>query len=1219
MLRPHEDNFSCSCLPICSSLQRLFRRKQTNNFIVRKSKEMSKNELAQQRSPAASSSALPEDVDLASQGAARAATSKVNMLKPQPPAPKPPLYEAKELVSGVVFMDDAVPVYQFLRDFYFNNEVHNPANPTLLNGDNAAQITTTQELTRDATARALLARCPEKLEEFDLLVRNAQIRQQLLVHDESPTSEGVEVGVFHAEEEVVLATAAKTTTCSTSGQNVFSPEGTSAAAVGARRNGAPAPDHVVRTTVAQFIENGTTSTAGAIEEEADDDERIQQRTASGVEVVTNKLAGAINAEGHDEDDSKQAEVVSFFPTVSSTITHDTTAEQAPPAPCRSSSSSSSESEAGPVTVETFLHSPSKRKKGKRNKCRITSGVHQHDEDGTDTGTPHLTVSTSKPNKLASKELEYDLVVSKGTLRICDDAICNLILQTAMISTAEETNEGAGAHGETMTREQEEGKENDGGSDANNNNPRVTVSAPRHPVVPRGARLTLAMKDAEVLIVSSSLLIITFSSSTFVPPVVAPAPGAGSDETDSASDGEDGAQERRPQREQESEVQAAPQQEPLFLNLPRILYGLFLHQPGLLSMDELTKVLRNNCNCCVLEPRYDNSSAELFSYWTRFSAFHLGSAIRTGAQVVAKGIQFVGEKAREKDWVKSYEQVEKEKMERIRNQRNLSQSSSHLVQPNSGNVAATRLPPGAIFEKNHQLLSFTSTAATSTNKPQSETLARNASGPCRSQTVDVLSVAAPGNNGRHEVVQLPAGSIASRGEDAAPAAVPGAYAATTGEMLHVDLVRQDEDGASLSRQNSSIDLADFKEKLRYTRDTSHWLTDKSKTALNALAQKARTVIANYSEQAQNVGVESTELQPSFAAGSSGVSASSAGSASSAMSGRYDVVRGLDQVIKDTGTSLETTVSAARRSVDGMLVANEVDHGDCSFLEVQQFIQGHQTPKILDGTACTGADHVSTTSTSSTSLPSRIYALSGDATSPAEVVAEATTAAPSRRGGTDSRASVSSLQRGSSSTTLSTSTNDPPSSSTYDSTSSNLFVHSDSCTQVLTSTTSVATSVLTSTSGHQHASSAAGRDGQGAASSFSSSCVDTFDAPGGTNLSRTTPASHDVVAPPSQLPSSSTASTVVQTYMHEDDLKQAAKTVGLSSVLAGVEIVSAMYDATSEILSSTANVTADLVGHRYGEDAHQIAKDSVQIAQNVLHLKEQFSGKAVVSQVAKETLT
>ncbi len=1180
---------------------------------------MSRNELAQQRSPAASSSALPENVDLAPpQPATRTATSNVNMLKPQPPAPKPPLYEAKELVSGVVFMDDAVPVYQFLRDFYFNNEVHNPANPTLLNGDNAAQITTTQELTRDATARALLARCPEKLEEFDLLVKNAQIRQQLLVHDESPTSEGLEVGVFHPEEEVVLATAAKTTS-STSGQiNVFSPEGrTSMAAVGARRNGAPAPDHVVRTTVAQFIQNGTTSTAGEIEEEGDDDERIQQRTAAGV--VTNKLAGAINADDHDEDDSKQAAVVGFFPTVSSTMTYDTTAEQAPPAPCRSSSSSSSESEAGPVTVETFLHSPSKRKKGKRKNCRITAGGHdRHDEDGTDTDTPHLTVSTSQPkNKLASKELEYDLVVSKGTLRICDDAICNLILQTA-ISTAEETNEGTGAHGETMTREQEEGKENDGGSDANNNNPRVTVSAPRHPVVPRGARLTLAMKDAEVLIVSSSLLIITFSSSTFVPPVVAPASGAVSDETDSASDGEDGAQvERRPQREQESEVQVAPQQEPLFLNLPRILYGLFLHQPGLLSMDELTKVLRNNCNCCVLEPRYDNSSAELFSYWTRFSAFHLGSAIRTGAQVVAKGIQFMGEKAREKDWVKSYEQVEKEKMERIRNQRNLSQSSSHLVQSNSDNAAATRPPrPGAIFEKNHQPLSFTSTAATSTNKPQSEILARkNASGPCRSQTVDVLATLPSGSDGRHELVQLPAGSIASRGEDAAPAALPGACAATTGHMLPVDLHPHDEDGASLSRQNSSIDLADFKEKLRYTRDTSHWLTDKSKTALNALAQKARTVIANYSEQAQNVGVESSELQPSFPAGSSGVSASSAGSASSAMSGRYDVVRGLDQVIKDKGTSLETTVSAARRSVDGMLVANEVDHGEGSSLEVQQFIQGHQTPKILDGTACTTADHVSTTSTSSTSLPSRIYALSGDATSPAEVVAEETTAAPSRRGGTDSSVSVSSLQRGSGSN-LSTSTNDPPSSSTYDSTSSNLFVHSDSC-QVLTSTTSVATTVLTSTSGHQPASSAAGRDGQGAASSFSSSCVDTFDA-GGTNLSRTTTASHDTLAPP-QLPSASTASTVVQTYMHEDDLKQAAKTVGLSSVLAGVEIVSAMYDATSEILSSTANVTADLVGHRYGEDAHQIAKDSVQIAQNVLHLKEQFSGKAVVSQVAKETLT
>ncbi|CAD7941677.1 unnamed protein product [Amoebophrya sp. A25] len=81
---------------------------------------------------------------------------------------------------------------------------------------------------------------------------------------------------------------------------------------------------------------------------------------------------------------------------------------------------------------------------------------------------------------------------------------------------------------------------------------------------------------------------------------------------------------------------------------------------------------------------------------------------------------------------------------------------------------------------------------------------------------------------------------------------------------------------------------------------------------------------------------------------------------------------------------------------------------------------------------------------------------------------------------------------------------------------------------------------------------------------------------------------------------------------------AKTLGLSSLMAGVEIFSAIYDATGEIVSSAAHVTAEVVGHRYGEDAKAVAQDGVRIAQNVIEIKEQLTGKAVATQVAKESL-
>eukprot|EP00392_Amoebophrya_sp_AT5.2_P002036 g2041.t1 len=200
-------------------------------------------------------------------------------------------------------------------------------------------------------------------------------------------------------------------------------------------------------------------------------------------------------------------------------------------------------------------------------------------------------------------------------------------------------------------------------------------------MPSGAKLTVAMQNAEVLVVSSTMLIVTHSGSTCMglPPIDFDAyedeQGAGLQDLSPRSVARLRAEKIEEQHAAEqaheddyghstahldrmldpdSTIAATSKKAKSPSALPpRIMYGIILHDAGLLKLDALADILRTKCNCIVMEPRYENT-AELVGYWARTGAMGLSTVIRGGAKVIASGIKLGSGVAIQREWIPRYQ-------------------------------------------------------------------------------------------------------------------------------------------------------------------------------------------------------------------------------------------------------------------------------------------------------------------------------------------------------------------------------------------------------------------------------------------------------------------------------------------------------------------------------------------------------------------------------------
>lgn len=82
--------------------------------------------------------------------------------------------------------------------------------------------------------------------------------------------------------------------------------------------------------------------------------------------------------------------------------------------------------------------------------------------------------------------------------------------------------------------------------------------------------------------------------------------------------------------------------------------------------------------------------------------------------------------------------------------------------------------------------------------------------------------------------------------------------------------------------------------------------------------------------------------------------------------------------------------------------------------------------------------------------------------------------------------------------------------------------------------------------------------------------------------------------------------------------AVKRVGKAAGLAGLQLFTALITAGDSIVEETIEETAAVVGHRYGQEAGDAARDGLEVARDVNKVKNMVGKRAVVRMGQKAAL-
>ncbi|CAE8620815.1 unnamed protein product [Polarella glacialis] len=83
------------------------------------------------------------------------------------------------------------------------------------------------------------------------------------------------------------------------------------------------------------------------------------------------------------------------------------------------------------------------------------------------------------------------------------------------------------------------------------------------------------------------------------------------------------------------------------------------------------------------------------------------------------------------------------------------------------------------------------------------------------------------------------------------------------------------------------------------------------------------------------------------------------------------------------------------------------------------------------------------------------------------------------------------------------------------------------------------------------------------------------------------------------------------------KADAQALGQSTVGAGLGVFSSLSAATDRLVQDAAGGSADVLGHKYGKEVGELARDGIHVGGNLLAVKGQLAPKAVLKHVATES--
>merc|ERR1712187_597297 len=98
--------------------------------------------------------------------------------------------------------------------------------------------------------------------------------------------------------------------------------------------------------------------------------------------------------------------------------------------------------------------------------------------------------------------------------------------------------------------------------------------------------------------------------------------------------------------------------------------------------------------------------------------------------------------------------------------------------------------------------------------------------------------------------------------------------------------------------------------------------------------------------------------------------------------------------------------------------------------------------------------------------------------------------------------------------------------------------------------------------------------------------------------------------------SSAASKVAGSAQESALASDARYVGETSVQAGVQVFIALNDAADLIMQEALGSSADLVGHKFGEEAGGTTREGFHVVGNLIEAKSLASKKAVGKTLGKK---
>merc|ERR1712032_263607 len=83
------------------------------------------------------------------------------------------------------------------------------------------------------------------------------------------------------------------------------------------------------------------------------------------------------------------------------------------------------------------------------------------------------------------------------------------------------------------------------------------------------------------------------------------------------------------------------------------------------------------------------------------------------------------------------------------------------------------------------------------------------------------------------------------------------------------------------------------------------------------------------------------------------------------------------------------------------------------------------------------------------------------------------------------------------------------------------------------------------------------------------------------------------------------------------KATVKQVGATSVRAGMGIYASLQDAADPLVDEVCGTAADVVTHKYGEDAGATTRDGLHVVGNAWDIKSSLTGKKIAKKIAKNS--